>query len=285
MTRASILDEILEHKRAEVEAAKSRVSPDEMSARATAVGIGDGTRQFRAALVGAEPPAVIAELKRRSPSRGEIRADFDPAASAKDYAEGGAAALSVLTDERYFGGHLDYLRRVRAEVALPLLRKDFTIDTYQIDEARAAGADAVLLIVSALSDEQLSAFRERARSRFLDCLVEVHDEAELERALSAGADLIGVNNRNLATFEVDLATTERLARCLPADRDVLLVAESGIHPREDIQRLSRAGAGAFLVGESLMRQPDVARALRELRRDGAQDAGSVVTSQEQGRNS
>ncbi len=284
MTDASILDEILAHKRVEVDAAKSRVSPAELSARA--IGMGNGSRHFRAALAAAEAPAVIAELKRRSPSRGEIRADFEPVSCAKEYAEAGAAALSVLTDEHYFGGHLDYLEVVRAAVGLPLLRKDFTIDVYQIDEARVAGADAVLLIASALESEQLCEFREHAGSLSLDCLVEVHDEAELERALAAGADLVGVNNRNLATFEVDLAVTERLARRLPAGRDVLLVAESGISTQGDIRRLSRAGAGAFLVGESLMRQPDVGRALRELRREGATGAEmGMQTGMEEGRDS
>ncbi len=283
MTRASIIDEILEHKRVEVEAAKARVSPARMSARATSMEA--ATRRFRAALAAGEPPVVIAELKRRSPSRGELRPDFDPTRCAKDFAEAGAAALSVLTDSRYFGGHLDYLQRVRAEVELPLLRKDFTIDAYQIDEARVAGADAVLLIASALSAEQLCEFLERARSLFLDCLVEVHDEAELDRALSAGADLIGVNNRNLVTFDVDLATTERLARCLPGERDVLLVAESGILTPGDILRLSRAGAGAFLVGESLMRQSDVGRALRQLRLGATLGAAGVEASLEEGRNS
>jgi indole-3-glycerol phosphate synthase len=220
---------------------------------------------------------VIAELKRRSPSRGEIRPDFDPVACAKQYAAGGAAALSILTDEHYFGGQLGYLKCVRDEVALPLLRKDFTIDVYQIDEARAAGADAILLIVSALADDQLVAFRTHAHSLGLDCLVEVHDEPELGRALSAGADLIGVNNRNLATFEVDLETTERLASALPADRHVLLVAESGIFTSADVSRLTRAGAQAFLVGESLMRQPDLSLALQQLR------LGEAPASLEQGR--
>lgn len=280
MTRASILDEILEHKRTEVDAAKRLVTPTEMSARA--ISMESSSRRFRAALATGEPPAVIAELKRRSPSRGEIRADFDPITCAKEYAEAGAAALSVLTDEHYFGGHLDYLQRVREVVGLPLLRKDFTVDLYQIDEARVAGADAVLLIASALAAEQLAEFRERAGGLSLDCLVEVHDEAELERALAAGADLIGVNNRNLATFEVDLSVTERLARQLPVDRDVLLVAESGISTRGDILRLSRAGAGAFLVGESLMRQPDIGRALRELRLG---DAAGAEPGLEEGRDS
>jgi indole-3-glycerol phosphate synthase len=259
----TILDEILDHKREEVAAARLRVSPAALEQAAT---IAPATRGFRQALARAEPPAVIAEIKRRSPSKGLIRPDFDAVAIARAYAEGGAVALSVLTDERYFGGHLDFLRAVREAVALPLLRKDFVIDAYQIDEARAAGADAVLLIVAALVPEDLAALHSRAGARTLDALVEVHDEAELELALDVGARLIGVNNRDLRSFEVDLGVTERVARRLAGRDDVLLVAESGIFGPEDVARLARAGARAYLVGESLMRQPDVAKALGELRR-------------------
>jgi indole-3-glycerol phosphate synthase len=205
----------------------------------------------------------VAELKRRSPSRGELRPDFEPVACALDYAEGGAAALSVLTDEHFFGGRLEYLAAVRAAVALPLLRKDFLIDAYQVDEARVAGADAVLLIVSALAPPALAALLGRARALGLDALVEVTDERELDAALSAGADLVGVNNRDLKTFVTDLTVTERLAPRVPAS--VLLVAESGIAGPADVARLARAGARAFLVGESLMRQPEPGRALRRLR--------------------
>ena len=181
---------------------------------------------------------------------------------AREYASGGAAALSVLTDETYFGGHLDYLARVREAVSLPLLRKDFTIDGYQIDEARVAGADAILLIVSILAGDQLVELSERARALGLDVLVEVKDEPELQMALEAGADLVGVNNRDLRTFEVDLGTTARLARRISSGTDLLLVSESGIEGPDDLQQLARAGAGAFLVGESLMRQPDLVDALR-----------------------
>lgn len=259
----TILDEILEHKREEVASARLRVPP---AALEESLEKAPATRGFRRALAGAEPPAVIAEIKRRSPSRGLIRADFDAVAIARAYAEGGAAALSVLTDERYFGGHLDFLRAVRDAVALPLLRKDFVIDAYQIDEARVAGADAVLLIVAALRPEDLAALHTHADARALDALVEVHDEAELDLALEVGARLIGVNNRDLRTFEVDLGVTERVARRLSGRDDVLLVAESGIFDPEDVARLARAGVRAYLVGESLMRQPDVAKALGELRR-------------------
>lgn len=257
----SILDEIVAHKRTEVAAARARVSGADLAARAR--GVGEPTRGFRQALAKGPAPVVVAEIKRRSPSRGEIRADFDPVAIAKGYVDAGAAALSVLTDERYFGGSLEVLSAVRAAVAAPLLRKDFVIDDYQIDEARVAGADAVLLIVASLTPAEIERFRERATSLGLDCLVEVHDEPELEIALAAGADLIGVNNRDLRTFELDLATTERLAAGVP--EDVLVVAESGIHAHADIERLERAGAGAFLVGEALMREADVGKALRRLR--------------------
>jgi indole-3-glycerol phosphate synthase len=262
----TLLDEILAHKRDELKQAQGRVSPSALAARAQAVG--EAPRGFRRTLEAAAPPAVIAELKRRSPSRGEIRPDFDPVACARDYAAGGAAALSVLTDERYFGGRLEYLALVRAAVRLPLLRKDFVIDPYQVDEARTAGADAVLLIVSALGAGALGELLGHVRARDLDALVEVHDEAELETALAAGADLVGVNNRDLRSFVTDLTVTERLAPRVPPG--VLLVAESGIGGPADIARLARAGARAFLVGESLMREAEPGRALRRLR--GAEES-------------
>lgn len=260
----TILDEILDRKRRELESLVASVSEAEMGRRAQSVP--NLPRGFRAALVAGEAPAVIAEVKRKSPSKGVIRADFDPLDCARAYLEGGAAALSVLTDEHFFGGRLDYLSRIHDAVPLPLLRKDFLLDVYQVDEARVAGADAILLIVAALPPEVLLGLRKRALELGLDVLVEVNSESELEFALSVGADLIGVNNRDLRTFEVDLATTERLARHLPPDSEVLLVSESGIYKYEDVARLERAGAGAFLVGESLMKMPDMVEALRELRR-------------------
>jgi indole-3-glycerol phosphate synthase len=263
----NILDEIVAAKRVEVAEAKLRVSAAELEASAKAVS--EGSRGFRAALEHHAPPAIIAELKRRSPSKGEIRADFDAVRGALAYLAGGAACLSVLTDEAHFGGHLDYLRAVREAVPLPLLRKDFIVDPYQVDQSRVAGADAILLIVACLSDAQLSELRARAADLALECLVEVHDEAELERALAAGADLVGVNNRDLASFEVDLGTTGRLAARIPAGQDVLLVAESGVSSHADVQHLAQTGARAFLVGESLMRQPDMSAALRELRGEAA----------------
>ena len=259
----SILDEIVASKFDEVKRAKGRVPAAEMAARAKA--ISEPSRGFRAALAGHAPPAVIAELKRKSPSKGEIRPGFEPVAGALAYLEGDAACLSVLTDEPFFGGRLDYLLAVRNAVPLPLLRKDFIVDPYQIDESRAAGADAILLIVSSLSDSQLSEFMARAADLALECLVEVHDESELDRALAVGADLVGVNNRDLATFEVDLDTTVRLAAQVPQERDVLLVTESGVRSHGDVEYLAQAGARAFLVGESLMRQPNVSEALRALR--------------------
>jgi indole-3-glycerol phosphate synthase len=260
----TILTEILEKKRSEVAEARTCVSVAEMRARADA--ITEAPRGFYSALVNARPPAVIAEIKRRSPSRGLIREDFDPVDLAQAYERGGAAALSVLTDESFFGGDLAYLRLVREVTTLPILRKDFIVDAYQLDESRVAGADAVLLIVAALDSSELAELHGRGSELGLDVLVEVHDEAELERALACGTRFLGVNNRDLATFDVDLAVTERLAAALPQSQDRLLVAESGIHHNGDIARLQRAGAGAFLVGESLMRQGDVALALDELRR-------------------
>lgn len=257
----TILDEILEHKRREVERAKALISEEEMADLARRCR--EPLRGFRRSLLASEPPAIIAEIKRRSPSKGEIRADFDPAACARAYAEGGAATLSVLTDERYFGGHLDYLDLAARSCALPLLRKDFIVDPYQIDEARVARADAILLIVAALEPGPLQDLHGYARERGLDVLVEVHDAAELERAAKVGADLIGINNRDLRTFKTELSTTEALAPRAP--EDALLVAESGIFAPADIERLRACGARAFLVGESLMREPDPGAALRRLR--------------------
>ncbi len=261
----SILDEILAHKREEVAAAKLRIDPAEMAERARSNA--DACRGFRRALQEAQAPAVIAEVKRRSPSKGEIRPDFDPVDCARRYAEHGAAAISVLTDEKYFGGHLDFLGKIRSEVALPLLRKDFIVEPYQVDEARTFGADAILLIVAALEREALQHLAGHARELGLDALVEVHDEEQLEVALAIGADLIGVNNRNLRSFVTDLGVTERLAARVDknVEDSVVLVTESGIRQPADLQRLEAAGAQAFLVGESLMREADPGVALDRLR--------------------
>jgi indole-3-glycerol phosphate synthase len=205
---------------------------------------------------------VIAEVKKGSPSKGVIREDFDPLAIAETYQGNGATCLSVLTDEQFFMGHLSYLGKIREVVNLPLLRKDFICDPYQIYEARVAGADAILLIAAMLDAGQLTEYNALAAELQLDVLLEVHDEPELELALTTGCELIGINNRNLQTFATDLAVTERLLPLIPDSHFV--VAESGITCRADILRLQRAGAKGFLVGESLMRDDDIGAKLREL---------------------
>jgi indole-3-glycerol phosphate synthase len=227
-------------------------------------------RDFLAALRNprAGDVALIAEVKKASPSKGVICENFDPVRIAKEYEAAGASCLSVLTDEKFFQGSLDYLREIRAAVKLPLLRKDFIIDERQILEAIEWGADAILLIVAILDDARLKRFYDLACEAGLAVLVEVHDEAELDRALAIGAVLIGVNNRDLKTFKVDLATTEQLAAKLPKSQTPhLLVAESGIQTRTDVERLRQCGAGAILVGESLIRTGNIESKIRELLRD------------------
>jgi len=258
---SGILEEILGAKRAEVAAAKRRESAHALSARAR--GCAREPLSLRASLERGDGVRVIAEIKRKSPSKGEIRSAFDPVAIARAYTEAGAAAISVLTDEPYFGGSLAVLEAVRAVTPLPLLRKDFLVDPYQIDEARVAGADAILLIVAALPSAEIAGLAKYAAGLGLEALVEVHDGAELEIALASGAGLIGINNRDLRTFHTDLAVTERLAP--RAVGRALVVAESGIFTAEDVARLARAGARGYLVGESLMREADVGLALRKLR--------------------
>ncbi len=260
---ATILDDILAHKRQEVAAQKQRVDMDTLVANISASN--DTPRGFMKALqarVAIGGTAVIAEVKKASPSMGVIRASFDPVAIAESYAAAGATCLSVLTDEKYFQGSGHYLRLVRAAVGLPLLRKDFIVDEYQIVEARALGADAILLIVAALSDAELAAFTRLAHDLGLDVLVEVHDEAECARALQLPLRVIGVNNRNLHDFSVSLETSRRIKTMLPAD--YLLVSESGIHTRADIEALQADGIHAFLVGGALMQADDPGAALSAL---------------------
>lgn len=254
-----ILDQILRHTRAEL-AIRKRTRPlADLEAAARAAG---PVRPFAAALSAPPAPRVIAEIKRASPSAGPIRPGADPAEVAREYAAGGAAAISVLTDETFFDGRLEFLAVVRDAVGLPLLRKDFVVDPYQVVEARAAGADCVLLIVAALAAELLAELLAQAGDLGLEALVEVHSEAEAETAIAAGARLVGVNHRDLKTFSIDMGLTARLAPLLPAG--TLLVAESGIRTADDLRAVSRAGARAVLVGESLMRAPSPGAALAAL---------------------
>jgi len=218
--------------------------------------------EFEAALGLTDRVNVIAECKRRSPSRGLLAADYDPVRIARQYEQGGAAAISVLTEPTFFDGALEHLGAVRSSVVLPLLRKDFIVDEYQLFEARATGADAVLLIVAGLEQTELIALQKRAWDLELATLVEVHDEAELARAVDSGARVIGVNNRNLRTLAVDLSASDRLASCIP--RDVIAVSESGLKSRDELEQLAAAGYRAFLIGERFMTDPDPAAAIRRL---------------------
>lgn len=250
----TILDEILAHKRREV-AERRAALPDPPPAS-------EAPPDFVTALA-ARAPGVIAEVKRRSPSAGSLRDPFDPAAIVCAYAEGGANAISVLMDERYFGGGEGDFRAARSATRLPLLYKEFVVDEWQIRHARMLGASAVLLIVAALTDPELMRFRAAIEAAGMTALVEVHDADELARAADAGARVIGINNRDLRTFRTDLAVTERLAPRAPAG--AFVVSESGIHGAADVARVCAAGARAVLVGEHLLRQPDPAAALRALR--------------------
>ncbi|MBY0620728.1 indole-3-glycerol phosphate synthase TrpC [Sphingomonas ursincola] len=255
------LEEICEVKRQEVARRKTLVSQTELDRRAAAA---TAPRGFVRALKdkARDGFGLIAEIKRASPSKGLIRADFDPASHAAEYQAGGAACLSVLTDEPYFQGHDDYLIAARAACDLPCLRKDFMVDVWQVAESRALGADAILIIVAALDDATMAAIESAAFDHGMDVLVEVHDEAEMERALKLKSPLIGINNRDLRSFVTDIATTERLVGMIPEGR--IAVSESGINSHGDCLRLSNHGVRSFLVGESLMRQPDVTVATRTL---------------------
>lgn len=262
MNTSTILHKIIAQKHLEItrDSAITSLSALEISAKANS-----DRREFIAvvrARIQARKPAIIAEIKKASPSKGLIRADFDPALIASQYESAGATCLSVLTDREFFQGSIEYLQLARAASSLPVIRKDFIVDPYQVAQAKAIGADCVLLIVAALTPTQLQELAAYAKQLRLDVLVEVHDEAELDVALAAGFDLIGVNNRNLHTFETDLGVSYRLAARLP--EGVLLVTESGIHDAQDVQAMLAKGIYGFLIGETFMRAPNPGLKLRQL---------------------
>jgi indole-3-glycerol phosphate synthase len=255
----NILDTIVASKHREIAIAKEKSPESELRRR---VADAPPVRPFREALCRPGRVSVIAEVKKASPSAGVLRADFDPVAIAGTYAKNGAACLSVLTDEPFFQGRLEYLTAIRRAVELPILRKEFVLDAYQVLEARVAGADAVLLIAEILPGEQVAKLLAEVGALGMDALVELHDAAELSRVLASGADLVGINNRDLRTFATRLEHSLDIAPHVP--KDVCLVSESGIRTREDVERLRIAGIGAVLVGESLLRAPDIGAALRAL---------------------
>jgi indole-3-glycerol phosphate synthase len=256
---STILDQIVATKRQEIRRAKEQLPESRLRRQLPAA---PPIRDFLGALARPGPIRLIAEVKKASPSKGVIRADFDPVAIARIYQEHGATCISVLTDERYFQGSLEYLRRIRQSVDLPLLRKDFILDPYQVVEARAAGADAVLLIAECLDDAALRGLHDAVIELGMTPLVELYEPENLPRVLEAGARLIGINNRNLRTFEVDLGHTLRLRQQIPSDR--IVAGESGIRTRADVLRLQSAGVNAMLVGETLMARADVGAAVDDL---------------------
>jgi indole-3-glycerol phosphate synthase len=281
MAEATYLDRMLAHKREELARQQRKVPLLQMEQRALA---GPVPRSFSAALRKPRRLALIAEIKQKSPSKGLLLPSFDPLELARTYIDNGADAISVLTDVRFFGGSLQYLKAIRQlqeqhseppGQSTPLLRKDFILDPYQIYETRAYGADALLLIVAALDDAQLRALLDLTEGLGMEALVEVHDEAELERALAARATIIGINNRDLRTFAVDLSTTERLVQHVTSCERPILISESGIHSDDDLRRLRGWGVDAILVGESIVTAPDIAAKVRELSDQVAQESATA----------
>lgn len=262
MSTPDILQKILQTKQEEIAARSALRSLEQLRADAATASPPRGFLASMQKRIAAGDPAIIAEIKKASPSKGIIRADFDPPAIARSYEQGGAACLSVLTDAQYFQGHEDYLQAARAACQLPVIRKDFIIAPYQVYEARAINADCILLIVAALEDEQMQALYQLATELGMDVLIEVHDHTEMERALRLNAPLIGINNRNLRTFETSLQTTLNLLAEAPDD--VLLVTESGIHTQTDVQLMRTNGVHAFLVGEAFMRATEPGAELKHL---------------------
>ncbi|MYG00327.1 indole-3-glycerol phosphate synthase TrpC [Candidatus Poribacteria bacterium] len=254
-----ILDKIISHKLKELQLEQEKVPLSKLKSKLDNLPL---TKDFRSAIALPNRVNLIAEIKKKSPSKGIIRKDFDPIHIAKTYRDNGTAAISVLTDVRFFDGKLDYLSAIREVVNVPILRKDFTIDPYHIYQARVAGADAILLIVAALTQLQLQEFQQIATSLSMASLVEVHTKTELEIALDTGAEIIGINNRDLRTFNTDIATTFKLLDYIPSDK--VIVSESGIYTRADVDSLENAGVNAILVGESLMRSPNIGEKVQEL---------------------